>query len=159
MFCFLLSRGLSFLFMLVAACHLVAHPVGNRIMRAPARTITITMRFKSRLPFRFERQFHERLLTAVHHCQDGEGTPFGCSWLWNPHPSHRPGGLVVPVFGVNGGRHRQSLSGSERFDAIDSRSILTLILLGNPAHCQQSGRFRFHQALLQVMSRLYVATL
>src|SRR5207248_8400565 len=53
---------------------------GNRITRASARTITITMRFKSRLPFWFERQFHQRLLTAVHHRQNSERTPFGCSW-------------------------------------------------------------------------------
>src|SRR6266702_5605873 len=78
---------------------------GNRIMRAPARTITITMSFKSHLPFRFERQLHERLLTAIHHRQDSERTSFGRSWLGNPHPSHRSGRLVVPVFGGNGGCH------------------------------------------------------
>jgi len=37
--------------------------------------------------------------------------------------------------------------------------MLALVLHGNPADCQQSGRFRFHQLLLQVVNCLFVTTL
>src|SRR5712691_11414874 len=93
---------------------------GYGIMGAEPRTKAVTMRFKSRLPFWFERELHQRLLAAVDHRQDGERTPFCCPWLGDPHPSYRHGRLVVPVSGVNRGSHRQPLFQAERFDAIDS---------------------------------------
>src|SRR5256885_873264 len=79
------------------------------ILSTPTRTIPITMRFKFHLPLWFERQFHKRLLTAIHHRQDSQRTTFGCSWLGNPHPSYWSRWLVVPMSRVNGGRHFKSL--------------------------------------------------
>src|SRR6266700_3636715 len=51
------------------------------------------------------------------------------------------------------------LLGAERFDAIDSGGMLALVLFGHAAHCQQAGRLRFHQALLQVVNGPFVTTL
>ncbi len=58
-------------------------------------------------------------------------------YIRDPHASNRHGGLVVPVFGVNGGCHGQPLFGSEGFDAIDSRGMLALVLflLRISPHC------------------------
>src|SRR5579859_2676095 len=116
-------------------------------MCATARAKAVTMRFKFRLPFRFEREFDQSLLTAVDHWQDGKRSPFCCTRLGNPYSSHWHGGLVAPIVGMNGGRHGQSLFGAEGFDAIDARGMPALVLFGYPAHGQQPCRFRFHQSL------------
>src|SRR2546425_9024301 len=102
-------------------------------MHTTTRTKTVAMEFKFHLPFRFERQFHQCLLATVDHWQNGERTPFYCAGLGDPHPPYRHDGLVVPVFGMNGGCHRQSLFWREGFYAIDSRGMLDLGLLGWPA--------------------------
>src|SRR5450755_473211 len=131
----------------------------NGILRAALGTKAVAVQFEFRLPFRFEGQLHQRLLTTVNHWQNGERTPFYRARFRNPHASRWPGRLLAPIGRMDGFRHHQAFSGREGLDAIDARGVLAVILLSGPANRQQPGRFRCDQLLLQHVNRSPVSAL
>src|SRR5262249_33438140 len=77
------------------------------------------------------------------------------AWLWNPHPS-----------GGSAGRQRAELSwqgptllGCERFDPVNPRRVLALVVLGDATDCEQFRSPRFQEECLESVNSSAISRL
>jgi hypothetical protein len=119
---------------------LVADPVedrSSRVMHAPPWAESITVRFKPRLPLRFQCQFHQGLVSAVQHGRNAKRALLLGPWFGDPDPA---GGVWGDRMEVTPPMHQeQARYGGDGFDAIDPRSPFALVILGAPPHGKSTG--------------------
>jgi len=103
----------------------------DRVMHRPSGSEAVPVWFEARLPFGFQSQLGKGLMRSIQHRRDAERTPLVFSWLGDPDPT---GWSWSYPPGVAQGRYQEwAVFGANGFDAVNSRSALSLVVLRHPA--------------------------
>src|SRR5439155_11760636 len=105
---------------------------------------SIAVGFGPCFPFRFKDEFDEGLECPIVECGNRKRALFVFARLRNPHPS-----------GGSASRQRAELSrqgttlvGCERFDSVNPRGVLALVVLGDATDCEQFRSPRLQEEFL-----------
>jgi len=94
--------------------------------------------FKASFPFGFEGEFGEMLPRPLTHDGNPQRTLLGFPRLWYPYSPYGRG-AILPVLRVNLVCHDRSFRWFHGFHAVDACGFLALVVLCDPANCQQPG--------------------
>jgi hypothetical protein len=113
----------------------------DRIMTGPAGSEPEAVGLEPGFPLGFQCELDQRLPCSVGQGGNAEGPLFVGSGLGNPDPTDG----LWPGIQMEAGNQVESRLGFEGGNAIDTGSVLALVVLGHPADGQTLGRPGTHQ--------------